>query len=365
VTPIDTKGLRALHITYSLDFGGVESRLRTSARAPSDRYEYHFCALEKGGSTADAIRATGARVTVLATDPWKTPVRSLFRLTALIRRLRPSVVHSHGLEGNLFGIPAALFARTPVRIAEEIGIPEHSTIAKVALRIIYAMANRIVAVSEAVRQAIIESGEAPARKVVRIYNPVELPPCQAAPRAPGEVFRIGFVGRLHPAKNPLSLVEALTLLPDNVRAELRIVGEGTERGAIEQFIRSNNLERKVTLTGFQPKPQEFIADCHLYVQPSHTEGFGIALVEAMGCGLPVIATTRGGMGEIVEDGVTGWMIESGDPREIADAILRATQLEPSKLTSIGMAARHSVEDRFRPEGYVQEIEALYDKCLRR
>ncbi|HET7576762.1 MAG TPA: glycosyltransferase [Sphingomicrobium sp.] len=362
--PTGEKCRRALHITYSLDFGGVESRLRTFAHAPGHRYEHYFCALTKGGASAEAIRLTGAQVTILGADPWRAPVRVLFHLAKLIRRLRPSVVHTHGLEGNLFGILAALFSRIPVRIAEEIGIPDHSTKAKVALQMVYAMASRIVTVSEAVRQAIVDAGEAPARKIVRIYTPVELPPCKPVARLRGEVFQIGFVGRLEPEKNLLSLLRALTLLPDK-SVELRIVGEGSERAAIEQFIRSNNLNREINLFGFKWKPSEIIANCHLYVQPSHSEGLSNSLVEAMGSGLPVIATTRGGMGEIVENGVNGWLIDSRGPQEIADAIEHAMQLEPSKLAEMGMAARRSVEDRFRPDRYVQEIEALYDECLPR
>jgi glycosyltransferase involved in cell wall biosynthesis len=352
-----------LHVCHSLIFGGVESHLTTLARTPGTRYDHHFCGIGSGGEAAEAIRRAAGDASALNIDPWKNPVRAFRTLVMHVRRLRPVVVHSHGLEGNLIGMPAAWYSRVPVRIAEEIGIAERSLKGRIVLRGTYGLAHRIVAVSEAVRTAIVNAREAPARKIVPIYNPVELPPRRAKPRVNGETFRIGFVGRLHPAKNPLSLVQALTLVQDNIPIELRIVGEGHERDAIEEFIRSNNLEQKVSLTGFRPEPDAFIGDCHLYVQPSHTEGFGIALVEAMGCGLPVIATTRGGMGEIVENGVTGWLIPSGSPREIADAIQHAMQLEPSKLAEIGMAARRSVEDRFSPARYVQEIEELYDECL--
>ena len=356
--------MRVLHVTCDLNFGGVESHLTTLARTAGARYEHHFCALQKGGAAADAIRAAGGDVIILRSDPWKRPLHAIGALAAWMREFRPSVVHGHGLEGNLIGMAAGWYSRVGVRIAEEIGIPEHRLKTRIALRGVYAISDRVIAISESVRNAVVQLGEAPARKMVRIYNPVELPERQASLRTSGEPFRIAFVGRLEPVKNALSLVQAVIYLPDDLPCRLLIIGDGSERSRIEEFIRSNGLESKVTLAGFHAKPDGLLRDCHLYVQPSRTEGLGIALVEAMGCGLPVIATSRGGMAEIVENGVNGWLLASGDPRDIADAIMRAAKLEPSVLAGMGKEARRSVEHRFEPALYLEQIEKLYDECLR-
>lgn len=357
--------MRVLHVTYGLDFGGVEAHLTTLARTRGSRYEHHFCALKQGGAAAGAIRAAGAEVAVLGVDPWKKPSRALRLMTRHLRELRPAVVHAHGLDGNLVAMAAGWFSRVPARIAEEIGIPEHALKTRLAVKVAYAMASRVIAVSRSVQNAILQAGEAPARKIVQIYNPVELPSAEAVPRNMEEPLRIAFVGRLEPVKNARSLVEAMLHLPADIPCRLFIVGDGSERPAIQQFIRAHGLQDTVTLTGFEANPNTLLASCHLYVQPSRTEGLGIALIEAMGCGLPALATARGGMAEIVEDGVNGWLIASSDPRDIAAAIDRAARLHPLQLADIGKAARRSVEDRFDPASYLQAIEILYDACLAR
>ena len=354
---------RALHVVYALDFGGVEAHLAAIARTGSGRYEHCFCALTQGGAAAEAIREAGGNVIVLNARPWSRPITAVAKLVSAIRQLKPAVVHGHGAEGSLFGIPAALIARVSRRVAEEIGMPGHSLKARMAFRAVYRAAHRVIAVSDAVRAAIIRSGEADARKVVRLYNPVILPAELARARKPSEPLRIGFVGRLEAVKDPLSLVKAIALLP-RLDAELIIVGEGTQREAIEEFTRSAGLERKVKLVGFQQQPAEWLGRCHLYVQPSRSEGFGIAVVEAMACGLPVIVSNAGGMGELVEDGINGWVISSTDPQSIASAIENAASLPPGELAAMGESGR-SIRSRFEPSAYLKTLEDLYDGILPR
>ena len=353
---------RVLHVTHSLDFGGVESHLRTIARTRGGRFRHDFCALRSGGAAADAIKSTGAEVTVLGIDPWANPLRCFGRLAELMRKVRPEIVHTHGAEGNLFGILAARFSGVPVRIGEEIGIPEHSFKARIVFRLVYGFASRVIAVSGATRAATIALGEVSEGKIICIANPVEIPKAKSTIRKLGEQLRIGFVGRLEAVKNAVALVEAMILLPPGLDCHLLLIGDGSERPTIEQFIRTNQLEDKVKLAGYHDAPAMLLADCHVYVQPSRTEGFAIALIEAMGSGLPPIATVSGGMAEIIEDGVTGWLIDSGNPEEIATAIERAARLDPRDLARIGDAARRSVENRFAPPNYLRELETLYDEC---
>ena len=107
----------------------------------------------------------------------------------------------------------------------------------------------------------------------------------------------------------------------------------------------------MNFAGYQDQPASLLADCHLDAQPSLSEGFGIALVEAMGCALPVIASGVGGMVEIVEQGRTGWILPAPNAGELAAAIRHTAALDPAALAAIGRAARR----RSRPASRLPTI----------
>lgn len=353
-----------LHISAGLGFGGVETHLRLIATSQNKRFEHRFCAIMRGGVEAEAIALAGAKTYVLNVDPWSRPLPGVAALFRLMRETQPDIVHCHGVEGNLFGLPAAWLARIPIRIGEEIGIPDHSAKTRLVLGVIYRTAKRVIGVSGAVREWLIASGEVPASKAIRLYNPVAMSRLVASPRPAGSPLRIAFLGRLHPIKNVPALVHAMALVPSDIKAELHIIGDGPQRGEIEQLVRDLGLQDRVIIHGFSSSPSEQLATCHLYVQPSLAEGFGIAVVEAMSCGLPAIVSDHGGMPEIVVHQTTGWVLGSTDPKNLADVIVMASRLDELKLAQMGSLARQSVEKRFSVERYITDLEQLYENCGR-
>lgn len=353
-----------LHIVYSLDYGGTETQLRLIAETQGKQFRHSFCALAAGGCCFEKMKKSGAEMHLLDIDVWQRPAKAIHALHSLLGRVRPDVVHCHAADANLFGLVASWIARTPVRIGEEVGMPKHGAKAKLLYRAIYGLADHIIAVSDAVAQCIVDLGEAPRWKIERLHNPVELSIKQATPRQPKERLRIASVGRLERWKNPLALVMAATLLED-VDLEVILVGDGSQRSEIESAIAARNLGGRVRLVGFVSTPQEILTDCHLYVQPSPSEGFGIALVEAMGCSLPVIASAYGGAREFIEDGVNGWLLSEPNAEGIAGAIRQAAQLDPKSLAQIGKRARQAIEGRFAQVDYLGELEMLYERALLR
>jgi glycosyltransferase involved in cell wall biosynthesis len=351
---------RVLHLTYGLDFGGVESHLQLIGELPSARFEHHFAAIYCGGATASAMRAAGMPVTIVGIEPHTHPLRAVAALRAMLRDLRPTVFHAHGAEANLFGLAAAALARVPVRIGEEIGMPAHGPRARLAYRTAYRAAHRVIGVADAVRDWLVATGEVPAAKALRIYNPARLPAVRAAPRRAGEPLRVAYVGRLDPIKNPVALVRAVADLRDEgVACELVLLGEGAERSKLERLIAERGVGDAVRLLGYVSTPSQVLAQSHLLVQPSLSEGLSLALVEAMGCALPVISSRVGGSPEVIDDGRTGWLLNSAGTADIAAAIRTAERLSGDELAAIGRAARLSVEERFDPARYVATIEALY------
>jgi glycosyltransferase involved in cell wall biosynthesis len=285
------------------------------------------------------------------------------RVLALLRRRRPDVLHCHGFDANVVGIVAATIAGIPVRVAEEIGIAERSGRARLAASTAYRFAHRVIGVSNHVHDWLISEGVG-RRKCVALYNPVVLPRVTAGPRSAGQPLHVGFVGRLEAVKNPQALVTAVSeLIQSGLDIRLSIIGDGSQREALAEAIASRKVGQEIALLGYMDDPSAALATCHLYVQPSITEGFGIALVEAMACGLPALVTTTGGMVEIVEPGVTGWFLADPTTKSIEAALRNVLAQPPSELHAIGLSARASVLQRFEASVYMQTLEGLYSQLL--
>jgi len=353
-----------LHIFTSLGFGGVEKRGETiAAYQQHARWEHVFYAIDYCGDACEKIRSFGAVAHGLSCSPKIPNMYAIAAIFRVIKKIKPNVIHTHGAEANFHGLIAAWLAGVPIRIGEEIGIPNHSALAKKVFRQVYRLSHRVVCISNAVKDWLINNNEVPVGKAVRIYNPVELYIPEEQLRGPEHIFRIGFVGRLEPVKNPLALVEAVARLRDeNVPVELWIVGDGSQRAELEKRIEKHALQKNARLFGYRKNPIDYVSQCDLYVQPSLSEGFGIALVEAMGCGVPVLATSVGGAPEIITHGETGWLIDQPDASGLYKALIKIWR-QRQNLPAIGVAGRLAVQGRFEPTAYIEELDFLYSSLL--
>ncbi len=350
-----------VHLVTALDFGGVERRMEVLARNRSySRRPMIFCAIGHDGATGRRLRQLGVEVLCLQ-EPVKIPsIGAIIALLRLFVKIRPEVVHTHGAEANFHGLIAAWLARVPVRIGEEIGTPNHSQLGKIVFRFVYRFARAVIGGSKPVTDWLIESKEVPKGKVTKVFNPLDLPTLKVG-RVSKSPIRFGYVGRLEPVKNPEMLVEAIWRIhSEGIYApELWIIGDGSQRQMLEGYIEKVDLQLFVTFYGYQEQPFDILRECDVLVQPSYTEGFSNALVEAMGCGLPVLVTDTGAASEIVQDGVSGWIIPSGDLDAITKALINICGHDRENLLRMGRVARASVEGRFEPMIYIKTLDSIY------
>ena len=352
--------IKISNIFTSLDFGGVESHAVTINKNDTDETKHSFIAINKGGKAAEIIKDNDGNVTLLEQNASIPSLKAILSLYKNFKADNPDVVHTRGAEANFHGLIAARLAGVPVRIGEEIGIPNHSTKAKIIFKFSYLFANKVIGISDAVTDWLVESGEVPASKAVRVYNPVTIPEPRNKSDIQSDTFRVGFVGRLEPVKNPLALLEAIAVVVNKgYDIELSIVGDGSQKQLLMDRAQELNISDRVVLHGFQDKPDQYVRQCNVYVQPSISEGFGLALVEAMGCAVPVIATAVGGAPEIINDGHTGWLIHKTDAKTIAEKLIEVLKMPEDALIDIGLAGRRSIETRFEPAVYMKELESLY------
>ncbi len=231
------------------------------------------------------------------------------------------------------------------------------------------MTTAIICVSAHDRDLALKYKVAPRHKLVLIHNGVDPAPLL---EAKGEKIRREFglgkmpvlvmVGRLTPAKDPLTLLEACRLL--DTEFKLLVVGDGELRVKAEDFVARNNLSDKVIFTGERNDIPEILAASDILLLDSRWEGLPLIIIEAAMAGLPVITSGVGGIPEIVEDGVTGLIIPPRNPQALADAI-RKLLSDAALRRRFGSAARKKALREFTLERMLTKTFQLYKDILKK
>jgi glycosyltransferase involved in cell wall biosynthesis len=351
-----------VHIVTSLHFGGVERHMELISEELKNATMRHvFMAIGSSGATAARLMKNGAEV-VTHDCPVRIPsLGALASLAKSLKKYRPLVVHTHGAEANFHGLIASWLIGVPVRIGEEIGIPQHSAIAKAVFRLVYMLAHRVIGVSAIVSKWLVNNNEIAPHKSVCMNCPTRLPRSRTSLDAElRSKFRVAFVGRLEPVKNPLALIAvAQRLAGMRVPVEVWIIGDGAQRIELENEIENHRLSNIVRVLGFQADPAPFLRRSSVCVQPSFSEGFGVSIVEAMGCGLPVVVPPIGAAPELVETGVSGWLVADNSVEALTEGLRQAWEAGPDTLFEMGQRARAVVEGRFEPTQYLSDLERMY------
>jgi glycosyltransferase involved in cell wall biosynthesis len=174
---------------------------------------------------------------------------------------------------------------------------------------------------------------------------------------------VGNVAALVPHKGQHYLIEAAAIVVRQVPdVRFVILGEGELREQLEREIRQKHLERHVFLAGFRGNPVELTKSFDVFVMSSLTEGLCTALVDAMAAARPTVATTAGGIPEVVVDGETGFLVPPKDPRGMADRIV-ALLRDPALRERMGQAGLARARARFTVERMVEETNAVYERAV--
>ncbi|MES2900224.1 MAG: TIGR03088 family PEP-CTERM/XrtA system glycosyltransferase [Pseudomonadota bacterium] len=360
-----------VHLIYRLDVGGLETLLVDAVnRMPAHKYRHAIVCLT--GYTDFAERITRKDVTLHALN--KAPGLGLGThadFYQLLRRLKPAILHTYNLSAIEYSVTAAL-AGVPVRIHAEhgrdAGDPQGLNRKHNLLRRLMApFIDRFIPVSRDLQDWLITVVGIARNKTLLINNGVDTARFAPAQQAPSE-FVVGTVGRLQDVKNQAGLVDAFarlrTLLPA-MRDELRlvIVGDGPLREKLAAKVADAALGSAVSLAGSRSDVAEQMRRFSVFALPSIAEGTPVTLLEAMACGLPVVASAVGGIPDLVQDGVTGTLVPAGDPQALAEALGRYAG-DPALCARHATAARARIETHYSVDAMLQAYLDLYDGLLK-
>ncbi|RKN07255.1 glycosyltransferase [Streptomyces radicis] len=322
---------RALHIITGLGVGGAERQLRALLRRlplPCD-----VVTLTEPGQVATELAADGVRVAHLGMLG-NRDMSALPRLARLIRRGRYDVVHTHLYRACVYGRVAARMAGVRAVVATEHSLGARRIEGRPltpSTRALYLATERVgsatVAVSHTVARRLADWG-VPPRRIHLVPNGIEPahfrfdPGARAVARArlglPDNALAVGGVGRLVAGKRFGALVRAVAALPDDVW--LVLAGEGPERAALRALAARLGVGRRVVLAGAWPDVRGLLAALDVLVSPSREETFGLAVLEGLAAGLPVLHAACPAVDELPEGAAPGARRVASDPDAIAAAL---------------------------------------------
>lgn len=361
-----------LFIVSNFKSGGTESQLVEILKGMDrDRFKPHILCFERKGSLLGAVERLGIEIHVLGirrTLSLRT-FKALRRAAAWAERKEVRVVHTFHFHGALYGAVMKRMCPGLRLIVCEQGLTEPNRLRhRMGRRFYYPLADVILTNCEAVRQVIAARDGLDPGRIRVIYGGVDMEKFSPGPDGrggdrSGDEYVIGCVGRLHPDKGQLLLAEAAPeILREIPEARIVVVGDGPQRGLLEEAIERRGIGSRFTLLGDRQDVPALLPTFDLVVLPSMNEGFANAALEAMACGVPVVASDAGGNTETVLDGRTGLTFPRGDARALGSAIARMAA-DRAGAAALAEAARRRVIKEFGVDSLVRRHQELYGEMV--
>jgi L-malate glycosyltransferase len=380
--------LEILEFANALAIGGTERQFVNLVRGVDPtKFRVHVGALARGGQLTEEIDETRVPIS-------EYPIRRLYgpgalvqqyRLARYILRERVQLIHTHGFYANVFALPPAFLARTPVRIASIRDDGSVWTAAQRSVeRIVCRLADCTVVNAEMIGRRLVAEGW-PTERVAVIPNGVDLArfhkrdgrsALHGELGLPATAPIIGVLARLAPCKGLEVFLDAARIVANSFPdARFLVVGDQGSvpdgdgavrpyRQILEERVVRLGLTDRIVFTGFRLDVPELLAEFTVSVLPSITgEGLPNSVLESMAAGLPVVATNSGGTGEAVENKQTGLLVPPGDAAALAQAIM-ALLAEPLLGLRMGEAGRRRVAERFSLNRMATAMQTLYERLLR-
>jgi len=356
--------MRILQVIYCFGIGGSESVARDIALNMTEGCTHSVAALEYDGPLRSTLEERNVRTFVINRQPAER-LSPMFRLWKAMRQFNPDVVHTHHLYELFYAWPGALLSGARIVHTEHEYFSLMSSNACFRLRQLSRFCSAVTGVNEETSAFLRDKAGIPAHKVHTVVNGIDLACFQQAGldrEALGlseDDLVAGVVARLHPVKDHAMLLNAFRLVVDQEpRAKLLIIGDGAERGKLEQQAVQLGLGGHVRFLGARSDVPDILQSLDVFVLSSKEEGLPLCILEAMAAGLPVAATNVGGIPTVVRPNENGMLVDPCDSQAMANALLSLFN-DKKQRVRLGMNGRRLVEQRYDLKQSIAAYASLY------
>jgi glycosyltransferase involved in cell wall biosynthesis len=306
-------------------------------------------------------------------------IEAVIVLSDVIRRGSFDLVHAHGSKAGLIGRIAAMLARSPNRVVtvhnDVLGGSVRPGLRRAVIgveRLLARHTSRMIAVSDALRSELVDTVGIDPALAVTVHNGIDLAPFLASVDPgpvrerygiPRDALVLGQAARFAPQKGHDTLVAAAVPVLERIpNAILLLAGDGP---LLEQVVRAaarTAVASRILFPGFETDVRGMLAALDVFVSSPVSEGLGLAAIEAMAAGLPVVSVRTGGVPEVVIEGETGLLAEPGDVPGLTEAMLRLAR-DPMMRLAMGKAGRLRAVEEFSQETMLERTAAVYREVL--
>jgi len=368
-----------VHVVAAGEFGGAEAQILALLAELQRRQVRLVVVTYYEGTFARRVKALGISLYTLQT---RTPWEDFLQLLAVCRAVKPRLIHTHGVRASLAGRFVGRLAGVPVvttvhsDLYYDYASPGKRRVFMGLEAVTRRLSWRVIAVSDALSRTLLKRGYRREQLVV-IRNALDVDAADAEiARArehpldlkrltgmPDQAYTVISVARLHAVKRLDVLIEAVVQLPtvNDRPVHLVLVGDGAEADGLKRLAHDGLPADRIHFLGARSDVFALLAEADVFAIPSQMEGFPIAPLEAMLCGLPVIASRVGGLPEIVAEGddATGALVSPGDVNAFTQS-LESILAHDERRTAMGKRAAERVRSHFALKQMVDKTAELYE-----
>ncbi len=370
------------HVIHHLWIGGLENGLiNLINRIPEERYRHAIICMDDYSDFRSRLQRSDVEIIAIGKKPGRDPAAK-WRLYRIFRQLKPNILHSRNLSG-LDALLPAMMAGVKHRLHGEHGrdiddLDGSNRKLQWLKRLHRPLIEHYIPLSQDLERYLQDKIGVERSRITQIYNGVDTdkfkPDAAAKSSLPEDsglahmnYVIIGTVGRFQSVKDPMTLADAFIRLLDNCpelkqTARLAMIGDGPLRASVMERLSMAGYAELAWLPGARNDIATLLPAFDLFVLPSLSEGISNTLLEAMSCGLPVVATAVGGNPELVVDGTTGSLVRAADSTVMAKLFERYVR-EPGMRQTQGLAGRKRVKEQFSMSAMVNSYMAVYDSLL--
>ncbi len=350
--------------------GGEQQTLYLLEGLVARGHEVLLCA-QRGSPLVERARAKGIDTEAVRMRGEIDPF-AVARLRGIFKRFRPEIVHFHTSHAHTLGVAAAALLgrnrpRTLLTRRVDFSIYRHSFFGLNGIK--YRHVDHIVAISRAIREVLVDDGLDPAgidlvpSGIDTSRFDVEPTDLRAEFGLPEDTVILVNVAYFAPHKGQTYLVEATPrILEESPNCALVFIGDGELRASLEARVHELGVSERVFFAGFRTDVPAVLRGSDICVMPSFKEGLGTSVLDALWCGLPVVAAATGGIPEIVHDGENGILVPPRDSEALANAILRLLK-DPEERAKLGRGGPAVVESGYTVDQMIEGNIAVYRRML--